>query len=242
MKDDALGNRMKANYEDRARHYLTRRTPVIVRVDGRAFHTFTRSCQRPFDPDIINVMVASAAAVFNNAQGCKLAYIQSDEASFVLTDYDNLETQAWFDYNKSKIETVAASTLSAVFNLHWHWQCSHLQKGNGVATFDARSFNIPEAEVVNYFLWRAKDWHRNSVSMYTRAHFSHATLDNKCLPDMHNMLHDIGRNWTTDLSPVERNGTFLVAGNGLSLERVTDVEPHYGSIEMLWQRALGAIR
>jgi len=244
---DVLGDRMKANYEDRGRHYLTRRTPVIVRVDGRAFHTFTRGCQRPFDPDIINIMVASAIAVFNNAQGCKLAYVQSDEASFVLTDYDNLETQAWFDYNKSKIETVTASTMSAVFNLHW--QClpfgslqAFLQKGNELATFDARSFNIPEAEVVNYFLWRSKDWHRNSVSMYTRAHFSHAALDNKCLPDMHEMLYGIGKNWATDLSPVERNGTFLVAGNGLSLERVTDVEPHYASIEVLWQRALGAIR
>lgn len=236
MKDD-LGDRMKANYEDRARHYLIRRTPVIVRVDGRAFHTFTRGCQRPFDPDIINIMVAAAQAVFNDAQGCKLAYIQSDEASFVLTDYDNLETQGWFDYNKSKIESIAASIMTAVFNTHW--QCSNLQKGNGVALFDARAFNIPEAEVANYFLWRAGDWHRNSISMLARAHFSHAELEGKNLMDMHEMLYAIGINWA-NRTPVERNGTFLVAG--LSVERVTDVLPYYGSIEALWQRALGAIR
>lgn len=239
MKDD-LGDRMKANYEDRARHYLTRRTPVIVRVDGRAFHTFTQHCKKPFDPTIVNLMVASAMAVFNNAQGCKLAYVQSDEASFVLTDYDNLETQAWFDYNKSKIETITASIMTAAFNLHWF--ITQTSPGNGVPTFDARAFNIPEAEVANYFLWRAKDWHRNSISMYARAHFSHKALDGKGMLDMHEMLYAIGKNWATDLSDVERNGTFLVAGNGLSVERVTDVLPYFGSIEALWQRSLGAIR
>lgn len=232
---DFLGNRMKSNYEDRARHYLTRRTPVIVRVDGRAFHTFTRNCQRPFDPDIIRIMVAAARAVFNDAQGCKLAYVQSNEASFVLTDFDTLETRAWFDYNKSKIESIAASIMTAVFNTHW--QCSNLQKGDGVAIFDARAFNIPENEVANYFLWRAKDWHRNSIFMYARAHFSHTALDGKNQDDIHEMLHAAGKNWMTDLSDVERNGTFLVGA-----ERISDVLPDYASIEALWQRALGTIR
>jgi tRNA(His) 5'-end guanylyltransferase len=214
-----LGDRMKDNYENRQRFYLTRRTPVIVRVDGRAFHTFTKNFKRPFDQKLSDAMVDAAFHLIDEMQGCKLAYVQSDEASFVLTDYDSLETQGWFDYNKSKIESLSAALMSVHFN-------NALGMGTK-AVFDARAFNIPESEVVNYFLWRAQDWHRNSVTMYAQAFFSHSQLQGKSIADMHEMLHGIGRNWA-NCEEWEKNGTFLTR------ECMYSIDPNYSFIDAIW--------
>jgi tRNA(His) 5'-end guanylyltransferase len=219
---------MKENYEIRDRHYLTRRTPVIVRVDGRAFHTLTKRFAKPFDQTFIDAMVGAARDLFTEMQGCKLAYIQSDEASFVLTDYDRHATEAWFDYRQSKVESISASQMSVFFNEHMH----NLGEGITTAAFDSRAFNIPEDEVANYFLWRAQDWHRNSVSMYAQAHFSHKQLLGKSIPDMHEMLHGIGKNWTT-LTPQHKNGTFLRRFSDRCMEGWT-VLPTYESISWAW--------
>lgn len=205
MKADSLGDRMKGNYEARDRHYLARRTPVIVRVDGRAFHTFTRGFEKPFDQRIMNAMTCAARAVCENAQGCKCAYVQSDEASFLLTDYDTLQKDAWFDYSQSKIESIAASLMTAVFNDYL--RDLGTQK---LAQFDARAFNVPREEVANYFLWRAKDWERNSVSMYCGAFYSAKEMHGQGRADQHEMLHAKGKNWATDLTPQQRNGTWFL--------------------------------
>ncbi len=227
----SLGDRMKENYEKRDRHYLTRRTPVIVRVDGRAFHTLTAKYDKPFDPQFVEAMTRAAMDLFQDMQGCKMAYIQSDEASFVLTDYDNLSTGGWFDYRQSKIESVSASQMSIAFCRAMFSRNMGLLK----AAFDARAFNIPEDEVANYFLWRAQDWHRNSVTMYAQASFSHKQLFGKNIPAMHEMLHSVGKNWTTDLSPQLRNGTFLHRdATGMLTLGNTKILPTYSAISELW--------
>jgi tRNA(His) 5'-end guanylyltransferase len=228
---DSLGDRMKSNYELRQRRYLTRRTPVIVRVDGKAFHTFTRGFEKPFDQKLIDAMMVAALQVFGEAQGCKLAYVQSDEVSFVLTDYDNLQTDGWFNYNQSKIESITASCMTMGFN-----QAMRLCDRPGTAMFDARAFNIPEAEVANYFLWRAQDWHRNSITMYTQSFFSHQELQGKTCADMHEMLHGIGKNWTTDLYDFMKNGIFIARLNGEVIISET-ILPKYGAICDLWDAA-----
>jgi len=230
MKYDNLGNRMKRNYEAPARHTLVRRIPIVVRVDGRAFHTFTRAFQKPFDSDFINAMFIAAGHAAAQMQGFKLAFIQSDEASFVLTDYDDTQTEPWFGGVKSKIETITAAAMTLGFSRAMRLK-SDPKYWQPDALFDARAFNVPESDVVNYFLWRAKDWHRNSVSMYARAHFSHAQLRGKRIPDMHEMLHSIGRNWSTDLSDEIKNGTFLV---GSELDPRHNVQPTYAEMKTLW--------
>lgn len=216
-----IGDRMKANYEDRNRFYLARRTPVIVRVDGKAFHTYTRGFDRPFDMPLVVAMVDAAKHVAEEMQGFKAAYIQSDEASFFLTDYDELNTEAWFDYNKSKIETIAAATMTAYFNVH--------RLRTTVAVFDARSFSIPKEEVVNYFLWRAKDWERNSVSMYCRSIYSANQMHGQGKADQHELLHQAGKNWATDLSDQLRNGTWLFRSEREIVKRC-DLLPKYADI------------
>ena len=116
LKKDLLGNRMKDNYENRYRFSLTRRTPVIIRIDGKAFHTYTRGFEKPWDTILINTMLDTAWYLCTEIMGCKLAYIQSDEISLLLTDYDKLTSEAWFNNNLQKICSVSASMATMAFN------------------------------------------------------------------------------------------------------------------------------
>lgn len=198
MKNDSLGDRMKNNYEDRYRFKLTRRTPAIMRLDGKAFHTLTRQCAKPFDGAFQQCMGTTAFHLMMNIQGAKCAYIQSDEISLLLTDYETLTTDAWFDYNIQKMCSVASGMAALNF--------SSMFGREGL--FDCRVFNVPKEEVCNYFIWRQKDWLRNSIQMLAQAHFSHKELQNKKTPDMHEMLHGKDINWA-NLEPVWKNGAFI---------------------------------
>lgn len=236
-----IGDRMKANYEARAKYKLTRRTPVIIRVDGRAFHTFTRGFNRPFDNRIMGGIKSVMEALVREAQGCKVAYCQSDEISLFLTDWDTLQTESWFDYNIAKLTSVSASIATRAFNSYLQGYNvgeglpSHAKSG---AEFDARAFNIPIEEVANYFLWRAKDWYRNSITMYTQSFFSHGQLQGKSCQDMHEMLHHVGKNWTNDLTPAQRNGIFMYRAPGHGWMTLDDVLPNFTSIDNIVTMAL----
>lgn len=198
---ESLGDRMKENYENIGRNYLVKKIPVIIRLDGKAFHTLTRDMDKPFDHDFIRAMQCTAEYLVHNIQGAKVAYVQSDEISILLTDYESIQTDAWFGYNKSKMESISASMATAFFN-----DCKCMTS-RGMAFFDSRSFNIPKEEVSNYFLWRAKDWERNSLSMLCRSHFSDKELHEKNRQQQHEMLHQKGVNWA-DLPEFCKNGTF----------------------------------
>lgn len=226
-----IATRMKENYELRQRPMLTRRVPVIVRVDGRAFHTYTRTMNHPYDDDLHAAMLAAAYATANDMQGCKAVYIQSDEASFLLTDYSTLTTEAWFDYNQSKLCSVSASLFTAKFNQQVQlWP--EARRPLKLAHFDARAFNMPREEVVNYFLWRMMDWTRNSVSMLTRAHYSPTEMHGASVPDMHEMLHEKGINWAT-MQDWERNGTWLVSRSSDRWYAGSETTAKYSDIEQL---------
>jgi tRNA(His) guanylyltransferase len=222
MSESDIATRMKANYEDRGRYSLVRRMPVVIRVDGRAFHTYTRGMGRPFDDRLMQAMVGAALDVCDEAQGCVLGYVQSDEASFLLVDYQTLTTAAWFDYTKSKVETIAASVMTARFN--------QIMGTARLAHFDARSFNIPREDAANYLLWRAMDWERNSLSMLAQAHFSPKQLHGKGRAAKHEMLHELGINWATDTTEQQRNGTWLVRGER-GWEARHDIQPEFAAID-----------
>lgn len=226
-KKDSLGDRIKG-YENVTRHYGVRRIPLMVRVDGKAFHTYTKRAEKPFDYDLISGMVNAATYVAENMQGFKVAYVQSDEASFVMTDYDSIETSAWFDYNISKIVSITAANMTGKFNKYMPDEFG----GGVMPVFDGRAFNVSKEDVVNAFLWRAKDWERNSLQMYAQSYFSHGQLQGKKKPDIHDMLHGIGKNWTNDLTDQQKNGTFIVNRDG-KLNFHYDVMPTYDSINDL---------
>ena len=119
MVNDALGDRMK-EYESRNQYFLQRRTPVIIRVDGKAFHTFTRGFQKPFDEVLGNAMVRTMEYCAANIGNCVFAYCQSDEITFVLSDYRKLNTDAWFGYRTDKLCSIAASMATMAFNRYFY--------------------------------------------------------------------------------------------------------------------------
>lgn len=172
-KKDSLGNRMKG-YENAFRHYLPGRMPVIVRIDGNAFHTYTKGMEKPFDYKLNNAMWEATKFVTENVGGCKIAYHQSDEVSLLITNYDKLTTSAWFDNNLQKFASICSSMFTAKFNEVIHKDYPEKK----LAIFDARAFVLSKEEVNNYFVWRQQDATRNSVSMVAQANFPHKELQN----------------------------------------------------------------
>jgi tRNA(His) 5'-end guanylyltransferase len=201
---DSLGDRIK-RYESVSNHHLTPRSPLLIRVDGRAFHTYTKGFRRPFDSVLMGAMVGAAIDTSRDMQGFKLAYTQSDEATFLLTDYDDLDTQGWFGSELNKVVSLSAS----LFTAHFNRRMPGLVDQGRLATFDARAFNVPRDDAPNVFIWRQQDWHRNSLQMLAGAHFSHKELQGKKQRDMHDMLHGVGVNWA-HLQPREKDGTFIL--------------------------------
>lgn len=114
--NDELGKRMKENYEQVPKYRLMRRTPVIIRIDGKAFHSFTKGFNRPFDEVLGNAMTRTMEYLCKNIQGCIFGYKQSDEISLVLQDYKRFNSEAWFDYEVQKMCSIAASMATMAFN------------------------------------------------------------------------------------------------------------------------------
>lgn len=112
MRDDTLGDRMKT-YEDAGRFYLPRRLPVVIRLDGKAFHTWTKGLERPYCQPLMLAMNEVAKALCEQVQNTVFAYTQGDEISLVLVDYKDIKTAAWFDNNLQKMTSVAAGIASA---------------------------------------------------------------------------------------------------------------------------------
>ena len=218
--NDQLGQRMKTFYEQVPKYKLYRRTPVAIRIDGRAFHTFTRGFQKPFDEVLGNTMVRTMEYLCQNIQGAKLGYTQSDEITILLTDYDTLETDAWFDYEIQKICSISASMATMAFNKFFaeevrFFRDNHCKvnehfgfcadtwdneqnktlyitycKKLRTAMFDARCFNIPKEEACNLVYWRQLDATRNSIQMVGQANFSHNELQGKSCNMIQDMLHE----------------------------------------------------
>lgn len=202
MDKSSLGTRMKG-YESVPQLKLIRRTPVIIRIDGRAFHTFTKGMDRPFDDKLSTCMVETTKALVDNVENCVFGYTQSDEISLLLIDYNKLETQAWFDNKVQKIVSISSSIATAHFNIAQ--QVLFNGKINKLAMFDARVFNIPKEEVYNYFIWRQQDCTRNSVQMVGRANFSHKELHKKSCSDIQEMLFQAkGINWNDTSTKYKR--------------------------------------
>ena len=203
---DSLGDRIKDYYENRCRHYLTRRTPVILRLDGKAFHTYTKPLKNKFDDNLINVMNLTAIKLCEEIQGVQVAYIQSDEISLLLHDYKELTSEAWFNYNQSKIESISAAIASVEFtlnsNLIWNGNIKR-------AYFDSRSFNVPESDVCNYFIWRQKDQVRNSINTLGQSLIPHKQLQGKKTSEVRELCFQQGHNWN-DLSTSNRLGRCAV--------------------------------
>lgn len=237
MNDD-LGTRMKSYYENIPKTKLMRRTPVAIRIDGKAFHTFTKGFDRPFDKVLMTTMQETTQYLCENIQGCVFGYTQSDEITLILIDYKRLNSSAWFDYEVQKICSIAASMTTMVFNKIFDMNVDkfiynpdnvgmtedeavyaanlmhnyRLARTKG-AMFDARCFNIPKEEVTNLIYWRQLDATRNSIQMVGQANFTHKELQNKNCNDIQNMLlteRDI--NWNSYPTSCKRGTAVIKKG------------------------------
>lgn len=236
MDTSDLAERMKG-YEKRNRYYLQRRMPVILRLDMRAGHSFTKGFERPFDEVFIKSMQETAQYLCENIQNCKLSYQQSDEITLLLVDYDKLNTDCFFDYRVDKLCSIAASMATMAFNNIFskyvkEFDLELAYNDNGIDTeenrklweiykkainkgamFDARCFNIPKEEVTNLIYWRQLDASRNSIQMVGQANFSHKELQNKSCNDIQDMLMtQKGINWN-DFPTYQKRGSCCVKEN-----------------------------
>lgn len=213
---DNIGIRMKG-YEEAAKGRLIRRMPVAIRIDGKAFHTFTRGMKKPFDDILIQSMQETMQYLCKNIQGCVLGYTQSDEITLILVDYKELNTSAWFDNEIQKICSVSASMATMAFNRAFEknvdeWGRSTFSSWDDGGTydevdedavklnnayqkaiekgamFDSRCFNIPKEDVVNLVYWRQLDATRNSIQMVAQANFSHNELQGQSCNMLQNKL------------------------------------------------------
>lgn len=233
---DSLGDRMKA-YENISRIYLTKRSPVIIRIDGKAFHTFTRGFAKPFDKFFMMAMQETAKHLCKEIVGCKLAYVQSDEISLLLTDYDTISTQPWFENNLQKLVSVSASIATLAFNrafasltrdlsdkYAYHavtmknlWGERDEKNFNAYstaysrgATFDARAFILPKEEVCNYFIWRQQDATRNSILAVAQSVLSHKEMQGKKCTELQDIIFtQKGINWN-HFPTTEKRGACIV--------------------------------
>ena len=143
MGKEAIGIRMKEDYEKRTQTHLMRRSYTMIRLDGKAFHTYTRGFKRPYDLGLMRIMDLTAITLCEKIQGAKLAYVQSDEISILLTDFETMKTDAWFDGNVQKITSISASIATAAFNNGMYLDEEILADMSKVAYFDSRVFQLP---------------------------------------------------------------------------------------------------
>ena len=202
LRDD-IGTRMKDFYEQIPKTKLMRRCPVAIRIDGKAFHTYTRNFKRPFDSVLMRAMQETMKYLCENIQGCVLGYTQSDEITLILVDYEKINSSAWFDYEVQKLCSVSASMATMRFNQVFARLVQEVKEEGTEdpkyikvldkacetgAMFDSRCFNIPKEEVTNLIYWRQLDASRNSIQMVGHANFSQKQMHGKSTSDIQDML------------------------------------------------------
>jgi len=197
---NGLSDRMKT-YERASEVRLTRRLPMIIRLDGKAFHSWTKKsgCTRPFDHTLMDMMAGLAQYLCSNISGAVLGYTQSDEVSILVRDDQSLDTEPWFDKRLQKIVSVATSLATYWFNANNGF------KKRFPALFDARAFVLPEHEVRNYFVWRQEDASTNSLSMLAQSLYTHSELQHKKWSELQEMCWQKGVNWN-NLATSEKRG------------------------------------
>lgn len=200
-----LGDRMK-RYELPTKMVLPRRTYTLLRVDGRSFHTLLKNANKPFDFHFIDYMRETARYLCSEISGSVFSYVQSDEISILLQDFENLGTEPWFNGEVQKMVSTSAALASVKFNDIRRYLCMPV-----LATFDSRVFTIPtQVEVANYFVWRQRDAVRNSISMAARAQFSHNQMYGVSSSELQDMLFVMkGINWN-DYPVSAKRGSVVV--------------------------------
>lgn len=195
-----LGDRMKMYEQQMAAHCMPL-LPICARIDGKAFHTWTRGLERPFDESLHNLFVATTKFLVEET-GARVGYTQSDEITLIWYS-DDIESQVFFDGKVHKMVSVLASMATGFFNKRV------FSTTRPLAFFDCRVWQVPTLEeAANVLVWRELDATRNSIQMAAQAVYSHKELLNKNNSEMQEMLHQKGINWN-DYPDWAKRGTYV---------------------------------
>lgn len=191
-----LDERMKVYYEQPWQIKLPMRMPLIIRVDGKNFHNFTKDMDKPFDETLILNMSLLAIYLCKEIATTVFAYVQSDEISLLLHNYQRFSSESWFGNNLQKLVSVSAGMASAKMSALY----------NKPVIFDSRAFVMPEEEVANYFLMRQRDATKNSIQSCAQQYFSHKELQNLDCKMLQELLFQRKQiNWN-DLPAYQKRG------------------------------------
>ena len=229
IKKDSLGDRQK-QYEEVQKHYLVPKMPFIIRIDGKAFHTYTRGFVKPFDNVMGAAMKRTMQSLCEDIPGAVFGYTQSDEITIVCKYTDRIKSQAWFGGRVEKIIAITASKATKYFNKYFRDEVDafisegealslaqsihnreimkpHLKAIDKGAEFDSRVFNIPEWDCINNVIWRQQDAIRNSVEMVGHANFSAKQLNKvNCEGIKEKLKAEKGIDWERDFTPYQKRG------------------------------------
>ncbi len=240
MNRDTLGDRMKS-FESVSSTRLVPKMPVMMRLDGKAFHTLTRGFDKPLDMRFVRCMWATAKAVCDQVQGCRFAYTFSDEITLLLVDYDSRDQQGWFDYQVQKMCSVAASAATLAFAQAYQREWTDPLDGEwAYALFDARVWNLPAHEITNSLIWRQQDCIRSSISGLAQAHYSANALHGKDGRVMREMLRAKGVDWECS-SAVQKYGACVVREQYEVERSATMGPPGHGVLEGTVTRSRWAV-
>jgi tRNA(His) guanylyltransferase len=220
-----LADRMKLYEQIGAGQRLMPNLPVCIRLDGKAFHQWTRGLRRPYD-DRLHTLFDDTTKFLVEASDAVVGYTQSDEITLILYNGGKPDSQVFFDGRVSKLTSVLASMATAKFNA---LVPSILpEKHNRLACFDCRVWTVPtEQEAVNCLLWRELDATRNSIQMAAQALYSHKQLHQKNTSQMQEMLWQKGINWNDYPTRFKRGGYFQkrVIARKFTVEELAQLPP-----------------
>jgi len=237
--NEALGDRMKMYEAAEAGRRLLPLLPVVARIDGRAFHSFTRGMRRPYDPDCAAAMIETTLRLVEETQAC-MGYTQSDEITLTWHAPD-FKSQIWFDGRVHKM----VSQLAAHATLHFYLAIAQRlpEYARRLPTFDARVWTVPNrTEAANVFVWREWDATKNSISMAASAYYSDAELRGMSGSEKQELLFRRGINWN-DYPAHFKRGTYVqrrATTRGFSAEDLQSLPPLHAARsnpELLVQRS-----
>ena len=225
--DDALGDRMKMYEAAESERRFMPLLPIMARIDGRCFSSFTRGMERPFDRQFSAAMIETTMELMEETNAC-MGYTQSDEISLAWHS-TSIKTQVWFDGRIAKMTSQLGAQATLIFYriVSGGFLRDYAERK---PTFDARVWQVPNrTEGANVFLWREWDATKNSTSMAASHYYSPKELHGKNGSDRQEMLHQKGINWN-DYPSFFKRGTYVqkrIEATPFSVEELDRLPPKH---------------
>lgn len=234
---DGLGDRCKAYEQAEAGHSAMRCLPLLARLDGRAFHTFTRGLRRPYDEAMSRSMIETARQLVGKTHAA-VGYTQSDEITLAWHQPGE-HSQLMFNGRFQKLASVLAGLASVAFYKEIAQRLP--SKAGELPHFDCRVWQVPTIrDAIDVFIWREDDATKNSIAMAAQSVCSHKELHGKHTGDMQEMLHDKGINWN-DYPAFFKRGTYLQRKTSprtlTEVERIRIPEAHRPESDATFERS-----